>query len=139
MIPVLGPFWRQIKIIPVEKSGGTIAVREAFRHVASGGVVGIFPEGQIARPPGRIQRFHPGLALIACRTQTPVAMFLLDGIPPCGNPFWSLFRRSRARVRLMAVVQPPARGEESAWTDRLRRQMGEALGAVVDSEDAASG
>ena len=134
MIPLLNHFWRRLKIIPVEESGGSAALREAFRHLASGGIVGIFPEGRIARPHGRIQLFHPGLAMIAARTKTPVAVFLLDGIPPCGNPFWSLFRRSRARVRLMAVVPPPAVGEESAWTLKVRIQMGAALGATVDSD-----
>ena len=134
MIPLLNSLWRRLKIIPVEKSGGSAALREAFRHLASGGVIGIFPEGQIARPHGRIQLFHPGLAMIAGRTKTPVAVFLLDGIPPCGNPFWSLFRRSRARVRLMAVVPPPVAGEESAWTLKLRDQMGASLGAKVDAE-----
>ena len=145
MIPLLNHFWRRLKIIPVEKSGGSAALREAFRHLASGGIVGIFPEGQIARPHGRIQLFHPGLAMIASRTKTPVAVFLLDGIPPCGNPFWSLFRRSRARVRLMAVLPPPVAGDESAWTLKLRNQMGAALSATVDvggegrSEQIASG
>lgn len=132
MIPLLNSFWRGLKIIPVEESGGSAALRDAFRHLGSGGVIGIFPEGRIARPQGRIQLFHPGLAMIARRTKTPVAVFLLDGIPPCGNPFWSFFRRSRARVRLMAVVPPPILGEESAWTLRLRNQMGAALGATVD-------
>ena len=141
MIPVLGPFWRWLKIIPVDHSGGTAAVREAFRHLADGGALGIFPEGQIARPPGRIQLFHPGLAQIASRTKVPVAIFLLDGIPPCGNPFWSLFRRSRARARLMAVVPPPSLGEESAWTLRVRRQMADALGVTLDgdADEIASG
>ncbi len=139
MIPLLNRFWRRLTIIPVEKSRGSAALREACRHLVSGGVIGIFPEGKIARPPERIQLFHPGLAMIARRTKTPVAVFLLDGIAPCGNPFWSLFRRSRARVRLMAVVPPPVAGEESAWTLKLRSQMGAALGAKVDAEDGRCG
>jgi hypothetical protein len=34
----------------------------------------------------------------------------------------------------MAVVPPPAVGEESAWTLKVRIQMGAALGATVDSD-----
>ena len=72
MIPLLNRFWQRLKIIPVEEFGGSAALREAFRHLASGGIVGIFPEGRIARPHGRIQLFHPGLAMIAARTKLPL-------------------------------------------------------------------
>ncbi len=124
--------WRRIRAIPVESSGATTALRESFRHLNGGGVLGIFPEGQIGRPPGRIQVFRPGLAQISARTRSSVAVFVLDGIAPCGNPFWSLVRPSRARVRLLAVIPPPVAGEESAWTLGIREQMARALGASVD-------
>jgi hypothetical protein len=35
----------------------------------------------------------------------------------------------------MAVLPPPEAGEESAWTLKVRIQMGAALGATVDSDD----
>lgn len=136
MIAVLRPIWRMLQVIPVETSG-TASIREAFRHLADGGVVGIFPEGQIARPPGRIQVFHPGLAIIAQRTKVPVAIFAIDGMPPCGNPFWSLIRRGRARVQFLGIIDPPAAGDEAAWTRKIRLRIAQAIGATVDDADGA--
>ncbi len=125
--------WRGIRAIPVETSG-TTALRESLRTLAEGGVVGMFPEGQIARPPGRVQVFRPGLAALARRTNAKVAVFVIDGIPPCGNPFVSLLRPSRARLRLIAVIAPAASAEaEAAWTESVRQSMARALQVPADT------
>ena len=133
MLAAAGWLWRAIRVIPVEASG-TTALREAMRTLSSGGVVGIFPEGQIARPPGRVLVFRPGLAALARRTGAKVAVFVIDGIPPCGNPFVSLVRPSRARLRLVAIVEPAATAEaEEAWTESLRQSMARALDVPADT------
>lgn len=125
--------WRALRVIPVDPAGGTSALRESLRALSAGEVLGIFPEGQIARPPGRVQVFRPGLAGLARRTASPVAVFVLDGIPPCGNPFVSLVRPSRVRMRLVSVVAPPAAGDEARWTEAIRQSMADALHVPADT------
>lgn len=134
MHPIAGWLWRLLRIIPVDDAGGSSTLRESLRELAQGGVIGIFPEGQIARPPGRIQVFRPGLAALARKTRAAVAVYVIDGVPPCGNPFVSLFRPSRARMRLVMVMVPPLSAEEDEpWTLSLREAMGEALRVPVDT------
>lgn len=132
MIAPLGAFWRWLRVIPVDPATGTHALREALRHLAAGGALGIFPEGRIARPKGRIQVFSPGLAWLAARSKAKVAIFVVEGIPQCGHPLLSYFRPSRAHTRLLAVVDPPRVGEEEAWTMQIRRRMADALGVPLD-------
>ncbi len=133
MLSAAAWLWRAIRVIPVEASG-TTALREAMRTLSAGGVVGIFPEGQIARPPGKVQVFRRGLAALARRTDSKVAVFVIDGIPACGNPFVSLVRPSRARLRLVAIVEPAATAEaEESWTQSLRQSMARALDVPADT------
>ncbi len=131
MVPSLGFFWKFLRIIPVdtEESKTTVgAIRDAMRHLNNGGVLGIFPEGQIARPQGRILPFLPGLGILAARTGATTFVFVIDGVPECRSAFAGLFRPSRARVRLIAQVAPPARGNEVEWSGAIRTQMAQALG-----------
>ncbi len=131
MVPSLGFFWKFLRIIPVdtEESKTTVgAIRDAMRHLNSGGVLGIFPEGQIARPPGRVLPFLPGMGTLAARTRVTTFVFVIDGVPACGSAFVGLIRPSRARVRLIAILPAPARGEEDAWTESIRKTMAVALG-----------
>jgi 1-acyl-sn-glycerol-3-phosphate acyltransferase len=134
----VGWLWRLIRVIPVDEGAGSAALRESLRELAQGGTVGIFPEGMIERPPGVLLPFRPGLAALARKTRATVAVYVIDGIPPCGNAFVSLVRPSRAQMRLVMVTLPPLTpGDDEAWTQSLRESMSEALSERMGSSDDA--
>jgi 1-acyl-sn-glycerol-3-phosphate acyltransferase len=123
----LGPFWRALKVLPVRfaaEDAGTL--RSAVRHVKDGGIVGVFPEGSIERPPRSVQAFAPGAAAIALIANVPVVLCWIS------QPFStrvvlldSFLPRQRARVEVIAVIDLRKEGfrDADAATDRLRRAM----------------
>ena len=91
--------WSRARIISVNRGGrdGTGA-RDAIRHVKAGGVLGVFPEGGIARPRGVLFPFHPGVGLIIARTGAPVLPVAIRGTPDADRAWGSLWKPSRATV-----------------------------------------
>jgi 1-acyl-sn-glycerol-3-phosphate acyltransferase len=97
--------WQYMRIIFVEPGGRELAAaREAIRHLAAGGVVGIFPEGGLERPPRTIMPFLGGVGLIIKKTGAPVLPFVIDGTPTADHAMKSLYRFSRARLRIMPPI-----------------------------------
>jgi 1-acyl-sn-glycerol-3-phosphate acyltransferase len=101
-------FWEWAGIISVDRTGKDAAgTKEAIRHVRSGGVLGVFPEGAIEKPARHVLPFHPGVGLIVARTGAPVMPVIIEGTPtPDGGGAWtSLWKRGRARVTFGPVIQ----------------------------------
>lgn len=99
-IELLEPFWTWARIIDVERySGDATSARVALRHLAEAGVVGIFPEGGIERPPEQLLPFLPGVGLLIKRSKALVLPALIDGTPAVDPAFASLWHPSRSRVR----------------------------------------
>jgi 1-acyl-sn-glycerol-3-phosphate acyltransferase len=74
-----GWFFRTIGVIPVERSGrDTGPLRAAIRALEAGKVLGIFPEGRIARS-RELLPFQTGVALMAIKTGVPVYPAYIDG------------------------------------------------------------
>jgi 1-acyl-sn-glycerol-3-phosphate acyltransferase len=123
-------FWRWAGIISVDRTGrDSSGTKEAIRHVRSGGVLGVFPEGAIERPPRHILPFHPGVGLIIARTGASVLPVIVEGTPPpaAGGAWTSLYRRGHAKVTFGPVMEvgsmqpepergpgPPAAADEGA-------------------------
>jgi 1-acyl-sn-glycerol-3-phosphate acyltransferase len=77
--PALRRFFKLIGAIPVDRSGRDLAAtRAAFRDLAAGNVVGIFPEGRIA-PTLDLQPFQTGVALVAIKANVPVYPAYIEG------------------------------------------------------------
>jgi len=105
MHPVLNPLWEYFNIIGVNRTGrDSASAKEAIRHLSAGGVLGIFPEGGIEKPYGRLMPFMPGVGLIVARTKARVLPFFIEGTPRCENAFGSLLIRGRARVSVGPVM-----------------------------------
>lgn len=105
MTPLLAALWDWAGVIPVEQNGrDTKALREALRHLESGGVVGVFPEGEIARPARTVMPFQPGAGLLIAKSGARVLIAVVDGTPMERSAFASLLTPSRARVRFLAPV-----------------------------------
>lgn len=129
------PLWQWLRVIFVDRAGTESrsaasggGAREAIRHVRDGGVLGIFPEGAIERPPRTLLPFQPGVGFIIRRTEAPVIPVLIEGTPESPQAWGSLWRRSRSRVTFFPPVQyagqkrsPEAiaddlRGRFATWT-----------------------
>lgn len=106
MLPRFRKFWEWAGIIGVSRGGreGTGA-REALRHLARGGVLGVFPEGRIERPAGTLLPFHPGVGYLISRTGARVLPVLIRGTPDHRLAWGSLWMTSHAVVRFGSVRQ----------------------------------
>ena len=122
----LGPILRWIGQFPVRRGGlDRDALRQTGAILASGGVLGLFPEG--TRGEGRFATIHEGLSYIVLRQQCPVlpvALFGSERVRRRGG--WLPFA-SPVRV----VVGPPldlpdpggGRSGRRAATETLRRTL----------------
>lgn len=98
-------FWRWSKIVFVDRGGGEVnGTRAALRHVTEGGVLGIFPEGGLERPPRVIRPFHRGIGFIIRKTGARVLPVVIEGTPQIDPAWASLWCRSRSRVTFMPVI-----------------------------------
>jgi 1-acyl-sn-glycerol-3-phosphate acyltransferase len=75
----LRPFFETIGVIPVARgTRDTSSTRAALRALANGEIIGVFPEGRIARTREMLP-FHPGAAVLAGRSGAPVVPAALEG------------------------------------------------------------
>ena len=121
--------WRRQRVIPVARDGSDMAAaREAIRHVRSGGVVGIFPEGGIVRPTGQIRPFHQGVGLVIAKTEAPVLLTWVRGTPEATGMMAAVKSRSRSCVDFIERLEFTGRRDPRAITSRLRSRLSEASG-----------
>lgn len=101
MLPAFSPLWEWLGIIGVEikEKRDTASVREALRHLAAGGVLGIFPEGGIERPARRLRPFMPGLGLIVAKSRAPVLPVFITDTPVRDRAWQSLWAPSSSTLR----------------------------------------
>ena len=106
----LEEFWQWGGIIFVDRNNpSTAPVRMALAHLRGGGVLGLFPEGHIARPRRSLQPFHSGVGAFVRQTGARVLPIVIDGTPGSARSAWSsLLVPSRSRVR----IHPPIRYEK---------------------------
>lgn len=107
MIPAGRPLWEFARIIPVDRARpDPAALRQALRHLREGGVLGVFPEGGIERPPGMLRPFEPGLGFLISRSRAAVLPVVIRGTPHAPTAWGSLFRPSRARLTFHEPITP---------------------------------
>ncbi len=141
-LPALEWFWGWTGVIAVDRAGREVAAaREAIRHLRAGGVIGIFPEGNLERPDRHILPFLPGVGLIIAKSGARVLPVVIDGTPQVDPAWSSLWRTGRARVRFLAPIDyasSPLRPVEIACD--LRRRFLEATGwPACDEPDTRRG
>jgi 1-acyl-sn-glycerol-3-phosphate acyltransferase len=102
--------WALVRVIPVDRAGSDVAsLLAAMRTLRRGGVVGVFPEGRITRPPGTIRPFQEGVGVLAARCGAIVLPCWVSQTPDADGMMGSLFGRSMSRV----VFLEPTRYERS--------------------------
>jgi len=97
---VIGWICRVMQSVPVNRSGqDTQAVRAALRRLASGELLGIFPEGHLnVTPEDGLQPFNTGIAYIALKSGAPIYPSFIHGAPRSTGMVACFFKRSRVRV-----------------------------------------
>jgi len=129
MAPSVAWLWKWRKTIAVDRDGKDLAAaREAIRLIKSGGCVGVFPEGRIVTPPGRVWPFAEGVGLMVSRTKAPVLLAWIRGTPLTTDMKESIFTPSHAVVRFLGVIQFPDEAKASEITQTLRTRIAEASG-----------
>ncbi|TVQ76345.1 MAG: 1-acyl-sn-glycerol-3-phosphate acyltransferase [Phycisphaeraceae bacterium] len=132
--PGLQWLWDYGRVIFVDRSArDTRAMREALRHLKDGGVLGVFPEGHIERPPRQILPFKGGIGMLVSRTKALVLPAVIEGTPQCDPAWASLWRFGRARVRFLPLIDYQERGVPAAEiSEDLRGVFVEATGWPVN-------
>jgi 1-acyl-sn-glycerol-3-phosphate acyltransferase len=104
-LPWAEDVWKWAGILFVDrKAGHHMAARAAMRRLEAGGVLGIFPEGQIERPRRHILPFLHGVGMLAKRMHAPVLPIIIEGTPDTETAWQSLWTPSRARIRVMPMI-----------------------------------
>ena len=135
MIPALNVVWRTARILPVsygEKD--TTTVRTAIKYLRNGGLVGVFAEGAIARPPKEVRPFQPGVGLLARLGRAPVLLVHIRDTPYRPTAFGSVFRRSRPVVEVVGLFDLQREKDPQVAADRLRAAMLEHTGWPANEE-----
>jgi 1-acyl-sn-glycerol-3-phosphate acyltransferase len=113
--------WKAGQALPVSYgSEDASTLRKAVRHVKNGGLIGIFPEGAIERPPGEIRPFQPGVGLLARLSKAPVLVLWIHDTPYTETASASIFKRSHSIVELVNVVDLSREKEPTVATAILR-------------------
>ena len=104
MLPEFSGLWAWLRVIPVEQNGrDSASLRAALRHLAAGGVLGIFAEGGIERPAERIMAYLPGVGMLVSKAKARVLPVVIHGTPKCASAYRGMFTPSRAVVRFLPV------------------------------------
>ncbi|MEE2681482.1 MAG: lysophospholipid acyltransferase family protein [Planctomycetota bacterium] len=135
MVRALGFLWRRLGILPIDfGSRDRAAFTDSVEILKRGGVLGIFPEGRIARPPEVIQPFLPGVGLMVAKTRATVVLMHSHGIRPGRTTFGVLSKPWRARVDVVDVVEYADTSlKAKAITADLRQRLHEASGWPLES------
>lgn len=127
--PIMGPFLRAMRAIPLAASSGTRqilhALREAGEVLDAGGLVCVFPEGELTYT-GTLQHFQRGIERIVKRRSCPIIPVHLD------RAATSIFSATRAhalpeRIPLPVTVSfgPPVSPQTSLFQIRQAiRELG---------------
>ena len=120
MHAALAWWWRKLRVIPVSfDARDAAALKTAIAHVQQGGVLGIFPEGAIERPPRHLRPFSGGLRLILTRTGAPVLVATIDPGRTVETAYGALLRPTRLRLRFVALVEPGPEGHGRDAVERI--------------------
>ena len=139
MVPSLAWMWRRLRVIPVcFDNRDASALKTAIAHLAGGGVLGIFPEGAIERPPRQLRAFSGGLRLILARTKAPVLVAVIDPGDHAETAYAALFKPTRARLRYLARIEPGPDGHGRDTAERIFELMKRETGWPVNDAPAGT-
>ncbi|MEE2819923.1 MAG: lysophospholipid acyltransferase family protein [Planctomycetota bacterium] len=129
MINSLSLIWELSEAIPVNRDGqDSMALRTALRHLKSGGVIGLFPEGRIEGGRNTIQPFNEGAGAMIAKTKAKVLIATIDGTPVNDDIEDAMLERSHSVVRFIDFVSFPDSMNGEEITSALRERFAEETG-----------
>ena len=135
MLDWLAGAWKHLEVLPVTYGAGdSTTFREANRHLQAGGVIGIFPEGGIARPARQVRPFLAGVGLMVARAKVPVIVCWIEGAPDTPSAVGAFFRRAKIRIHCLDVIDFRGERDVEAFTARLRGTIQRASGWPMNDE-----
>src|SRR3954469_9963197 len=123
--PVSGPLMRGMHHIPVDRSAGSGAFREALAMLKAGELVGVFPEATISRS-FELKEFKAGAARMAQAAGVPLVPTVVWGgqrIYTKGRPRDFTHRGKAITVAFGEPLTPGRRDNSDEVTAELRRRM----------------
>lgn len=130
MHPALDQLWAWSGVIRVDRDnprGDASALRLALAHLKSCGVIGIFPEGAIARPiDGRRQvlPFAPGVGLLVRRAKAPVLQVVIQDTAVTPTAWGSLITRATPRLHFLPLKDyTPTKHDAASIADDLEDRL----------------
>lgn len=103
--PILGPLLRIAEVISTNRTGiDTAATKTAIRLAASGGCVGMFPEGRINMTSELLQPGRPGAILVALKARVPILPCYIEGAPYGGTALSPLVMSAKVKVRFGQLI-----------------------------------
>jgi 1-acyl-sn-glycerol-3-phosphate acyltransferase len=140
--PVSGPLMRGMHHIPVDRSAGSGAFREALAMLKAGELVGVFPEATISRS-FELKEFKAGAARMAQAAGVPIVPTIVWGgqrIYTKGRPRDFRRRGKALTIAFGEPLTPAKRDNGDAVTAELAARMGALLKQVQESyPDSPSG
>lgn len=89
------------QVIPTSRSGrDTGATKKAIELAAAGGLVGMFPEGQINRSSDPLLAARPGAIMIAAKAGVPIVPIYIEDSPYGGSALSPFFMSASVTVRV---------------------------------------
>lgn len=140
--PVSGPLMRGMHHIPVDRSAGSGAFREALAMLKAGELVGVFPEATISRS-FELKEFKAGAARMAQAAGVPIVPTIVWGgqrIYTKGRPRDFRRRGKALTIAFGEPLTPAKRDNGDAVTAELAARMGALLRHAQESyPDSPSG
>lgn len=102
--------------------------RKAIKALKDGALIGIFPEGGIARPTESIIEFKPGVGLLIRKAKPTVLPVWISGTPKVDNALHALKRFSHARIEIGEPLEFDDATGAKEITQRLRERIREMSG-----------
>lgn len=114
VVPAAEPFVNFADPVKMHGKGNEmLGVREALRHLAAGGILGLFPEGRIARAEKAVTPFQPGIGLMIGKSRALVLPAVITGVPIRNVAYSSFFAFSRSRVAWQEPIDYASLGTKS--------------------------
>lgn len=127
--------WKLQKQIPVDRDGTDhSSLRISIRHVQSGGVLGVFPEGAISKPGGTIKPFFNGIGFIIAKSKAPVLLAWIDGTPLPIELGAALKTTSYSKVIFLDLIDFSNESDPVVITNQLRKRIAEVSGWPIDDD-----
>jgi 1-acyl-sn-glycerol-3-phosphate acyltransferase len=121
---VLEPLWQVIEPITLDRDAGDVSrIRAIVDHLRRGEMVGMFPEGGLQRDQRQLNPFHPGVAMIAKRSEAVIVPAWIEGTPRRRSMLLHFLQPSRCRVTFGAPYRPAPNWSRQQVLDDLRRRM----------------